>query len=245
MEALNRESPMPLWAQMEILLRARIASGEFEGRFPTDAELVRSYGVSRHTARAAIGRLQAGGLVERERGRGSRLPRAAQLEQSIAPFYSLAASISQQGMAEHSVVKRRAVGRNREAASRLGLGLETELVHIKRLRFAGDEPLALDDSWVVADAGHALLRADLRRGSLYELLASAANVRITGGTERIRAALPPAAVRKLLALPRGEATLLVERVAFSGERPVEYRHSVVRGDRFAFVANWSRQPPAL
>ncbi len=245
MEALNRESPMPLWAQLEALLRARIASGEFADRFPTDAELVRSYGVSRHTARAAIARLQADGLVERERGRGSRLPVAAELEQSIAPFYSLAASISGKGMAEHSLVQRQALERNGEAASRLGLAPGTRLVHIQRLRFAGDEPLALDDSWIVADAGDALLRADLGRGSLYELLASLANVRVTGGTERIRAALPGAPVRKLLALPRGEAILVVERVAFAGDRPVEYRHSEVRGDRFAFVANWSRLPPAL
>jgi len=245
MEALNRESPMPLWAQLEAQLRARIAAGEFEDRFPTDAELVRSYGVSRHTARAAIGRLQTAGLVQRERGRGSKLPRAAQLEQSIAPFYSLAASISQRGMAEHSIVRHRALECDGEAAARLGVAPETKLVHIQRLRFADDEPLALDDSWIVGDAGRPLLRADLGRGSLYELLASEANVRITGGTERIRAALPPVSVRKLLALPRGEATLVVERVAFSGERPVEYRHSMVRGDRFAFVANWSRVSPGL
>ena len=245
MEALNRESPMPLWAQMEALLRSRIASGEFKDRFPTDAELVRDYGVSRHTARVAIGRLQAAGLVERERGRGSRLPLAAELEQSISPFYSLAASISQQGLAEHSLVRRQELQHNGDAASRLGLPPATELVHIQRLRFAGGEPLALDDSWVVADGGTPLLDADLGRGSLYEMLANLCNVRITGGTERIRATLPGAPVRTLLALPRGEAVLLVERVAFSDERAIEYRHSLVRGDRFAFVASWSRPPPPV
>lgn len=236
---------MPLWAQVEALLRARIAAGEFEDRFPTDNELVRHYGVSRHTARAAIARLQAAGVVERERGRGSRLPRGAELEQSIAPFYTMAASISRQGLAEHSLVRRQAVERDADAAARLGVPPETELVHIQRLRFAGDEPLALDDSWIVGDAGRPLLGVDLGRGSVYELLASEANVRVTSGMERIRAALPRPAERQLLALPRGQAILVVERVAYSDERPVEYRHSMVRGDRVAFAANWSRPTAPL
>lgn len=238
MDALDRGSPMPLWAQLEAQLRARISAGEFEEHFPADSELVAQYGVSRHTARAAVGRLQAAGLVERERGRGSRLPPAAELEQSIAPFYALAAAIAGSGLAEHAQVLRRGVVRHPAAALRLGLARDAELVHIRRLRFAADEPLALDNSWIVLDVGRRLLHADLDRGSLYECMASEANVRVTAGTERIRAALPGAAERKLLALPPGEAMLVVERVAYADERAVEYRRSVVRGDRVAFVANW-------
>ena len=237
MHALDRASPMPLWAQLEAELRARIAAGDFEDRFPTDADLVAQYGVSRHTARAAVRRLQASGMVARERGRGSRLPSAAALEQSIAPFHALADVIAGSGLAEHARVQRRGVARHRAAAARLNLAPNADLVHIRRLRFAGDEPLAIDDSWLVADVGRRLRDADLARGSLYEHLA-AANVRVTAGTERIRAALPGVTERKLLALPRGEAMLVVERVAYAGERAVEYRRSLVRGDRVALVANW-------
>lgn len=240
MQTLNRESPMPLWAQLEAALRARIADGEFRDRFPTDAELVRTYDVSRHTARVAIGKLQAAGLVERERGRGSHLPPAAEFEQSVSSLYSLAVSISEQGMEEHSLVQHKEVERDAEAADRLGVPRTEEFVHIRRLRFAGEEPLALDESWIIAQPGRPLLSADLERGSLYELLARLANVRITGGSERIRAAIPDETVRTLLALPKGEAILVAERIALAGERPIEYRRSRIRGDRFAFLANWTR-----
>ncbi len=245
MSGLNRDSPMPLWAQLEAQLRARIAAGEFRTHFPTDAELVARYGVSRHTVRAAVARLQAERLVARERGRGSTLQVGAVLEQSISPFYSLAASISRRGLTEHSKVRRHAKARDPEAAARLGLDADAELVHVQRLRFAGGEPVALDDSWMPADAGAPLLRADLSRGSLYELLERVAHVHVTGGTERIGAAAPDPEVRKLLALKRGDAVLLVERVAFAGERPVEYRRSRVHGGKFAFVANWDRHAPPL
>lgn len=245
MPGLNRDSPMPLWAQLEAQLRARIAAGEFRTHFPTDAELVKAYGVSRHTVRAAVARLQAERLVERERGRGSTLQMGAVLEQSISPFYSLAASISRRGLAEHSRVMQQARVRDREAASRLGLDADAELVHIRRLRFAGGEPVALDDSWIPADVGAPLLRAQLGAGSLYELLERVAHVHVTGGTERIGAAAPDPEVRKQLALKRGEAVLLVERVAYAGERPVEYRRSRAHGGKFAFVARWDRHTPPL
>jgi GntR family transcriptional regulator len=245
MPGLNRESPTPLWAQLEALLRARIAAGEFRAHFPTDAELVKAYGVSRHTVRAAVARLQAERLVARERGRGSTLQMGAVLEQSISPFYSLAASISRQGLAEHSQVRRRERARDREAAARLGLDPDVELVHVQRLRFAGGEPVVLDDSWIPADVGAPLLRANLESGSLYELLERGAHVHVTGGTERIGAAVADPEARRLLALKRGEVVLLLERVAFAGDRPVEYRRSRAHGGRFAFVANWTRHAPPL
>ena len=47
--ALDRNSPMPLWAQLESELKRRLDAGEFNERFPTDGELVAEYEVSRHT----------------------------------------------------------------------------------------------------------------------------------------------------------------------------------------------------
>jgi GntR family transcriptional regulator len=35
----DRNSPLPLWAQVLADLRARLARGEFTGRFPGDQEL--------------------------------------------------------------------------------------------------------------------------------------------------------------------------------------------------------------
>jgi GntR family transcriptional regulator len=238
MSALSRSSPLPLWAQLESRLRARILANEFEDHFPTDEQLVHEYGVSRHTVREAVRRLQSTGLVQRERGRGSSVAAAKPLEQSIARFYSLAASIEAQGLDEHSSVLIQAFEGNPEAASRLDLAPTIELVHLRRLRFAGDEPLAVDDSWLPPAVAGFLLEADLQQGSLYEFLSQRAGIVVTGGSERIAAAEPDAATRKLLTLPRGEAVLSIERLVVSDGRPIEWRRSTVRGDRFAFVADW-------
>ncbi len=62
---------------------------------------------------------------------------------------------------------------------------------------------------------------------------------MAGGWERTRPGLPDAALRRLLHLAPSSAVLVVERLALAGEVPVEWRHSVVRGDRYCFRAEWA------
>jgi len=240
---LDRASPLPLWAQLQGQLRERIQSGEFDRHFPTDEQLVREYRVSRQTIREAIRSLQLAGLVKRERGRGSYVPSPTELEQPLSQFYSLAASIHEQGLEERSVMLDQKVSRNAVAASHLGLAEDTDLVEIRRLRYAGDEPLAIDDSWLPLAIGAVLLDEDLRKGSIYEQLALRAGTRVTRSTERIRAASADAATRKTLALPRGEAVLVLDRLVFMDRQAVEWRRSLIRGDRFTFVSEWNPGTP--
>jgi len=143
---------MPLWAQIVDDLRSRIVAHEFETRFPTDEELVRDYEVSRQTVREAVRQLEQSGMVERQRGRGSFLKHPSLLEKSLVGFHSLAQSIRQTGMEERSVILSRAPVFDSGAAEKLGLSLDRATFLLERLRIAGDEPLALDRSWLPLEA---------------------------------------------------------------------------------------------
>jgi GntR family transcriptional regulator len=235
---LDRDSPVPLWAQLETELRRRLQHGEFDTAFPTESELTATYDVSRHTVREAVSRLTADGLLERRRGRGTRVAPLG-LEQPLHSLYSLARTIADQGLEERSEVLALEAGTDAEAAERLGLARRTRLVRVERLRLAGGEPLALDRSWLPAEVALPLLDADLERGSLYDALAELSEVRVAGGRERISPVVPSSADRALLRLPSGEAALLVDRVVHDGAgRAVEWRRSLVRGDRYSFTATW-------
>lgn len=236
--SLDRSSPMPLWAQVVDDLRRRIADREFTTRFPTEQELVREYDVSRHTVREAIRRLSDDGMLERQRGRGTFLVARPELEQPVRGIYSLASSIVAQGLDEHSRVLSQGVCHDPESAAALELPETADLIYIERLRFAGDEPLAIDNSFLPAGPGRLLLDADLTHGSLYTLLADLAGLQVTGGSERITAAVPDAAMRRLLRLPAGEAALAIERIARAGNTPIERRLTLVRGDRYSFTSDW-------
>lgn len=234
---LDRRSPLPLWAQITDDLRRRVAGGEFDRRFPTDAQLSADYGVSRQTAREAVRRLQQDGLIVRTRGRGTTLSRIP-LEQPLHSLYSMATSLRAQGVAERVEVRERTIQPVDQAdATVLGLEQGDEVLYVERLRFADQEPISLERSWLPAAVGRGLLDVDLG-GGLYDALAVHCGVRATGGWERIQPVVPSRAVRRLLRLPEGVAAFAIERLARAGEEPVELRRSLVRGDRYSFVASW-------
>jgi GntR family transcriptional regulator len=236
---LDRTSPLPLWAQILVDLRERTAVGEFDERFPTDEELRREYDVSRQTVREAARRLQVEGVIVRERGRGTSLASASSpLEQPLHALYSLARTAQDSGLTERSEVLALRIEPAGEAARPLELTPDEDTVFVERLRYVGDEPMSLHRSWFPAERAAPLLEADLHTGSLYDALASYCGIRVSGGREWIRPEVPDPATRRLLGLRAGGAVLVVERRATAGGVPVEWRRSLVRGDRYAFRAEW-------
>lgn len=237
MQPAVADDPRPLWQQVLDDLERRLAEGEIVDRFPTDRELCEHYGVSRHTVREAVRRLRARGLVERHRGRGS-FVNDARLVQPLGGLYSLYDAVERQGLPQRSEVLFLGVDRDAEAAGRLGLRPGADLVRLQRLRFAGDDPLALDSVWLPADLGRPLLEVDFTRTALYEQLRERSGVRIDAAEESLEPVVPDADARELLALDPGEALLRVRRLGSSEGRPVECRVSLIRGQRFLYTASW-------
>jgi len=253
--AVDRSSPMPLWAQVLSDLSDRLGGGEFDERFPTDQELVDAYGVSRQTVREAVRRLVDGGVLARERGRGTRV-RAVEFEHTAGTLEGLFHQVEAHGATQTSIVRIREETTDAGIARRLMLPAGARLVHIERLRLADEEPLALDRSWLPGRVARRLLEASLTRAGLYDELARLCDVTIDGGSERVRPVIPTAAERRALAIGSGVAAFAIERLVYSQGTPVEWRQSLVRGDRYSFVVElspprvkqpslpWATEPPA-
>lgn len=238
--SLDRSSALPLWAQLANDLVTRLESGEFSDRFPTEHELVAQYGVSRHTVRDALRRLRDDGLLSAERGRGT-FVRPGRIDQPIGAIYSLFREVESRGMAQTSQVRALEVRSDPDVVRRLRLPEGSELVFLERLRLADGEPLALDRVWLQRPLGDPLLDADLHHTGVYDVLAAATGVRLNGGRERIQAVVPSPDERELLGLGDAPdvAALSIERTGELDDLPVEYRTTLVRGDRFAVVAEWT------
>lgn len=234
----DRTSDRPLWAQLESDLRRRLETGEFDDRFPTDHELMEGYGVSRHTVRHAVSKLDADGIVTRRRGVGSAVDRT-RFEQSLGSLYSLFQLVETTGATQRSEVLALERTTDVEAAGHLGVDVDTPLIHLARIRLANDEPLALDRLWMPAELAEPLLDVDFSRTAVYDELDRATGVRPTSGWERISPLVPTDADRARLGLPDHVAVFCLRRLGVASGRPVEWRVTLVRGDRFSFVADWT------
>jgi len=236
---LDRTSPMPLWAQLQGDLQRRLDSGEFDdGVFPTDLALTTDYDVSRHTVREAVRQLNKAGVLKRERGRGTVVNRA-EFEQSLGTLYSLFQSVESNGVVQTSEVLELEIVTNSIAASHLELDENTELVLISRLRLANDAPLAIDRAWLPRTIAEPLLDADWTHTALYAELRRVKAPVPSQGWERLTPLIPAAADRSKLGLKKADAAFYLERLGCHDDVPIEWRTTVIRGDRFRFVTDWT------
>ena len=234
---LDRSAAAPLWRQLLEDLRRRLDSGEFTDQFPGEHALRDDYAVSRFTVREALRHLREAGLVTAERGRMPRVAAPTEIEQPVGPLSSLFASVEASGLEQRSTVRILDVRADGVVADRLGLDGSVPLIHLERLRLAGGEPLALDRVWLPASVARPLLEADFTHTSLYEELAQRCAIRLTGGRETLLAVTPTAAEQALL--DWNGAAFVIQRLGCVDNVPVEWRHSIVRGDRFSLTAQFS------
>ena len=239
-------SGVALWACLAESLRRRLRNGEFDERFPTEAELVTDYAVSRSTVREAVRRLSAEGLLEARQGAGTFVLQR-QLDEPILGRLGLARMIEGAGLSEQSrIIGAEATIAGPRAALVLGCDIQSQAIRLERLRMAAHEPVALDRSiiLVTGEARDRILSAPLDHGSLYDVLESQADIRVDSGREVVRAVACAPAERRLLSLPRGEGAMELERIAYAGLVAVEWRKSLLKGAHYVFGTSWGSPPPA-
>lgn len=238
MRAIDRASREPLWSQVHADLLRRLATGEFREGFPGETRLREEYGVSRHTVREALRRIRAAGLVSSGRGRSSEVL-ATTIEQPLGSIYSLFREIEAKGMTQESTVLACTLATEPRAAERLGLGPDTELFALERIRLADGEPLAHDCVWLPGEIGAPLLDTDFGRTSLYDELERHHIPRPDGGRERITATNLGQAKAEQLRVPTGTAALVIERTGLWRDKPIECRRTTIRADRYSLLMSWN------
>jgi len=242
---MTEHSYQPQYRQIEQALRERISTLRPGARLPSDTDLVAEFGVSRMTARNAMSRLAEDGLIRREPGRGSFVttPPTHRRTNRLMTFTQ---EMRRAGRVPSSRVLERGVrpASPIEAAS-LGLAPRQPVVHLRRLRQADGEPIALESTVLIGACAPAVMDADLANGSLHETLGRAGFVLVRGtGTIAAVAATPDDA--RLLAIPPGHPLLVERRVIVDGQgRRIEATESRYVADRYGLDVQFDVEAPDL
>ena len=141
-DALKQDERTPLYHQLYILLRNAIVNGTFEngGQMPTEADLSDYFDVSRITAKRAMDELAADGLVERRRGRGTRVTYDYKPMPLQAPLVGMLQEI--ESMARHSdakVISCQMLQPPADIKKLLGLADGDKALHLLRVRYRDGE----------------------------------------------------------------------------------------------------------
>lgn len=168
---LDPESRLPLYAQLDHMVRSRICQGVLHpgDRLPTEKALQRYFHVSRITVRQALEGLVRDGLIHRRRGRGTEV-NPPRVEISIDGADRRGPGFRDELLAEHELVATEAVSRALgvppgtliQTCERRLLMDEERVAHLRTYAPAGSggvapgAPRKVEEVWDAAQADRSL-----------------------------------------------------------------------------------------
>lgn len=231
---LDRTSPVPLYHQVAERIERAIEEGQLPpgARLDNEVALAEDLGLSRPTLRRAIQRLVDKGLLVRKRGVGTQVVHGqVRRPVELTSLYDDLVRASQTPTTR--VLVHELVPADGDVAAALRLPEGRPVLHLRRLRLAAEEPLALLENHLPAELAR-LSTEELERRGLYQLL-RARGVGIRVANQRIGARRATGEEARLLDEPRGAPLLTVQRTAYDDTgRAVELGRHVYRAEHHSF-----------
>ncbi|MCF8525964.1 MAG: GntR family transcriptional regulator [Candidatus Nanopelagicales bacterium] len=231
---LSSDSFTPLYAQLADRLREACRDLPAGTLMPSETELMAYTGVSRATARKAVGDLVGEGLVYSARGKGTFIagPRVTtELSRPVGFTEAMRARGLEPVTRLLRLESTSAVG---SVARGLGLQDGAEVLRIERLRLLRGEPCMIETTHLAAALAPGLAAADLE-GSLYRVLEERWGLIAARGQETIIAINADRDAARLLGVPIAAALLSTLRTTQTADGvPLEYTLRQARGDMCSF-----------
>jgi GntR family transcriptional regulator len=218
---IDRTSPVPLYHQLAEQLSRAVTDGDLQPGDPFENEVAvaERLQLSRPTVRRAIQELVDQGLLVRRRALGTTVAnRKVHRKFELTSLYD---DLKRADRKPSTQVLELNQETNERAASGLDVPADSMLLHVARVRFADDTPLAILHNWLPPRCGD-MTKEELEAGGLYAYLRER-GIKPVVARQQIGARMPTAAERRHLDMSRGQPVLTMTRMAFdAGGNAVEF-----------------------
>lgn len=239
---LDPLSGKPLYRQLSEGLAQLVSDGTLHpgDPLPTEETLCDALGVSRTTARKAYAELVDAGRVVRRPRRGSFVAEP-KLPRSLDTVHNFSEEMLKLGMNPTSKVLGFSVTKpSAWVADRLGVGPQTDVFEICRLRLADGGPILLETAWVPCHFCPNLKEEQLTR-SLYALITEATGRVAQDAHETYEAARLSRVDARQLGCAEGDPAFIIRRsTSDSGGETFECSRIVAPGDRNQYEVSLHR-----
>jgi len=235
---------VPLYREVKERLIQALAAKEWPpgGKIPVEPELARRFGVGIATVRAAVGELEAAGILARRQGKGTFVSEHAN-QGRLYRFFNLVRKDGEREIPSRHVVGLRRGQPTAEETELLQLSRYRRSQAVHRLRIAFSlhgKKVGVSDVTLPVGLFPRLTLAGVRDVSvtLYALYQSNYNVNVISVTADVSAERAPRDVARLLGIAAGGPVLAIHRKAYTYEDvPVELRLTWVNTADYKFHVN--------
>jgi GntR family transcriptional regulator len=234
---------IPLYYQLEHILRTQIESGEAVPgqRLPTEQELSRLYHISRATVRQALAALVSEGLLYRKQGKGTFVTEKATQTKSVKLTGFTEDLFAEGHRAETRVMEIRPVPAPERIAAMLRVTAGENVVRFKRLRSLDGGAFSYVINYMVPEIGEKLTERDLQQHTVLHLLEEMLGIPLGTIRHSVEAVKADVEVASLLGINVFEPVLYIETVVYSAEnRAVEAVDTYFRSDRYRYTVELIR-----
>ncbi len=217
---------LPKYRQLLQLLRTRILAGELppNTRLPTEDDLMQTYGLARGTVRRAIEQLGAEGLIYTVQGSGSFVSAG---HPHALPFRF---TDSNGGLpVTFRVITKETIPASMTIAERLALPLGEPLIHIARLRLAGDAVEGYSERYLPRSLCPELLDEDLTQSSIHDILVTRSELPLLRAVVEIEAQMLDEEDAALLQVAPNTPAIVISRLTYTApHRPAVWYRGLYR-----------------
>jgi GntR family transcriptional regulator len=241
---------VPLWHRIEVVLRHKIATGEYGvgEALPSEPALATAFGVSRMTVREAIRSLMDDGLVRQVQGKGTFVlgapkeePRSGLVTSWVGEvefneaFPALSPDPTHR-VPRCSLIEIATVAAPPDVRRLLDLD-EAEVVRVERVITDAAGPVGYVLDYLPRAIGELISRDDLAADWLTQVLSEKLGIPILEARQTIEATLADVVLGEKLGIPFGAPLLHAERIYYGEKgRPFYVANVWHRGDRFRYGA---------
>lgn len=244
-QTIDRESPVPYYEQLFVILRDRVRSGSFptDDRLPSESELCREFGLSRATVRQTLAKLETEGFARRVARRGvfASIPEQSSgwIVQDAQGFLESQVRQGKTGITTE-VVDARFVEPPQHVADALRVEEGEKVFALERVRSLDGTTAMFSTNWFPADVGSTMAEAkDVLdgTGSVNSTLAGAGFVTV-GAQRVIRAMRAPGNVAGHLKVVADEPVLRVRSLSWDhNDKRFDYYETWVLTDVIPLEVN--------
>lgn len=226
----------PLYLQISAILKDKILKKEYDygDYIPSETELQKMYDVSRITARQAIQELEKDAMVQRARGKGTKVIYQKRIEEYLTKIRSFTNEMLDRNMEPGTKSAHLSIeGASPEAAEIFRVDPETPLYRLDRIRTGDGIPIVVFRTYLSLKL-NLPLQDDLYTGSLYEILEKKGCEPVSV-TEKFDCMMPDDELCVSLEIGKKQPILRRIRISYDADQNiVEYTIGYYRGDRYSY-----------